>query len=89
MPERLRGMVDRCSRRYPKRGVCPAKIVYPDTPDARRLQTGFMRPAYLRGIHRAARFIAENRLRHVRRQKEWQFSGPALRYGFAPSGPCG
>ena len=25
----------------------------------------------------------------VRRQKEWQFSGPDLRYGFAPSGPCG
>jgi hypothetical protein len=25
----------------------------------------------------------------VRRQKEWQLSGPELRYGFAPSGPCG
>jgi hypothetical protein len=25
----------------------------------------------------------------VRRQKEWQFSGPVLRYGFPPSGPCG
>jgi hypothetical protein len=25
----------------------------------------------------------------VRRQKEWQFPEPELRYGFPPSGPCG